>query len=81
MFLISLERAFFSIPEGSDSNVKEGLGRVMKNFQSWLFNQGVRTIEIVDNLFDPRYHEAIIVEESKDIEEDRVEELRKGYLL
>ncbi|MCX7796046.1 MAG: nucleotide exchange factor GrpE [bacterium] len=79
--LDDIERAFFSIPEGSDSNVKEGLGMVMKNFQSWLFNQGVRTIEIVDNLFDPRYHEAIIVEESKDIEEDRVEELRKGYLL
>lgn len=54
---------------------------VMKNFQNWLLDQGVKTIEISDNVFDPRYHEAIVIEESKDIEEDKIEELRKGYLL
>lgn len=79
--LDDIERAFSSIPESSDSNIKEGLGMVMKNFQNWLSDQGVRAIEINNNLFDPRYHEAIIIEESKDIEEDRIEELRKGYLL
>lgn len=79
--LDDIERAFSSIPENSDSNIKEGLGMVMKNFQNWLSDQGVKTIEINNNLFDPRYHEAIIIEESKDIEEDRIEELRKGYLL
>lgn len=79
--LDDIERAFSSIPEGSDSNIKEGLGMVMKNFQNWLSDQGVKSIEVVDGFFDPKYHEAVIVEESKDIEEDKIEELRKGYLL
>ncbi len=79
--LDDIERAFSSIPDNSDSNIKEGLGMVVKNFQNWLSDQGVKVIEVVDNLFDPKYHEAVIVEESKDIKEDRIEELRKGYLL
>lgn len=79
--LDDIERAFQSIPENSDSNIREGIGMVMKNFQNWLSDQGVKVIEVSDNIFDPRYHEAIVIEESRDIEEDKVEELRKGYLL
>lgn len=79
--LDDIERAFQSIPENSDSNIREGIGMVMKNFQNWLSDQGVRVIEVSNNIFDPRYHEAIVIEESRDIEEDKVEELRKGYLL
>lgn len=79
--LDDIERAFYSIPEDSNTNIREGIEMVMKNFQNWLLDQGVKTIEISDNVFDPRYHEAIVIEESKDIEEDKIEELRKGYLL
>lgn len=79
--LDDIERAFYSIPENSDSNIREGIGMVIKNFQNWLSDQGVRVIEVSNNIFDPRYHEAIVIEESRDIEEDKIEELRKGYLL
>ncbi|MGC8970803.1 MAG: nucleotide exchange factor GrpE [bacterium] len=79
--LDDIERAFYSIQENSDSDIKEGIGLVMKNFQNWLSDQGVKTIEISNNIFDPRYHEAVVIEESKEIEEDKIEELRKGYLL
>jgi len=76
-----IERAFCSIPEDTDNDIREGIGMVLRNFQNWLSGQGVKAIEITDNVFDPRYHEAIVIEESRDIEEDKIEELRKGYLL
>lgn len=79
--LDDLERAFSSISEEKIDGVREGLEMVLKNFQNWLSNQGVKVIEIRDNKFDPRYHEILIVEEDEGLEVDRIEELRKGYLL
>lgn len=79
--LDDLERACSSITEDRNDGIREGLEMVLKNFQGWLTNQGVKVIEITDNKFDPRYHEVLIIEEDQDLDADRLEELRKGYLL
>ncbi|MGB9682691.1 MAG: nucleotide exchange factor GrpE [bacterium] len=78
--LDDIERAFNSIPRDREDGMKEGIEMILKNFQGWLGNQGVKTIDI-SGTFDPRYHEVIVVEEKTDIKETRMEELRKGYVL
>lgn len=79
--LDDMERAFSSIPEDRNDGIREGLEMMLKNFQNWLSNQGVKVIDITDNKFDPRYHEVLVVEEDEDLEADEIKELRKGYML
>jgi len=79
--LDDIERAFVSIPEDRNDGMKEGIGMVLKNFQGWLADQGVKTIDTNDNVFNPKYYEVVMVEERTDIEENKIEELRKGYIL
>jgi molecular chaperone GrpE len=44
--------------------------------------QGVKPIEIQGKKFDPYLHQALMTEESEDVEEPEVsEELQKGYTL
>jgi molecular chaperone GrpE len=44
--------------------------------------QGVKPIEIKGRKFDPHLHQAVMTEESEDVEEPEVaEELQKGYTL
>jgi molecular chaperone GrpE len=79
--LDDIERAFNSIPMNRDDGMKEGIEMILKNFQGWLGDQGVKTIDISNNVFNPKYHEVVAVEEKTDIEETKIEELRKGYIL
>ena len=79
--LDDIERAFSSIPADRDDGIRDGIEIIMKNFQDWLTSQGVKTIEISDDIFDPKYHEAVVVEEDENIDKDKVEELRTGYTL
>jgi molecular chaperone GrpE len=79
--LDDIERAFSSIPADRDDGIRDGIEMIMKNFQDWLTSQGVKTIEISDDIFDPKYHEAVVVEEDENIDKDKVEELRTGYTL
>ncbi|HRR90691.1 MAG TPA: nucleotide exchange factor GrpE [bacterium] len=79
--LDDIERAFSSIPADRDDGIRDGIEMIMNNFQDWLTSQGVKTIEISDDIFDPKYHEAVVVEEDENIDKDKVEELRTGYTL
>ncbi|HHV81871.1 TPA: nucleotide exchange factor GrpE [bacterium] len=79
--LDDIERAFSSIPADRDDGIRDGIEMIMKNFQDWLTSQGVKTVEISDDIFDPKYHEVVVVEEDENIDKDKVEELRTGYTL
>lgn len=79
--LDDIERAFSSIPADRDDGIRDGIEMIMNNFQDWLTSQGVKTIEISDDIFDPKYHEVVVVEEDENIDKDKVEELRTGYTL
>lgn len=63
-----------------DSNYKQGVELVLKQFQDVLKNKGVEEIEAVGKTFDPELHEAVssVIDENlgeKEIKED----YRKGY--
>ena len=60
----------------------EGLDGILKNMNSFLSELGVKPIDALGEIFDPRLHEAISVKESSDLDDDTITaELRKGYIL
>lgn len=67
-------------PEGK--SFREGVELIYRMYQSALFKQGVRPIEIKDRTFDPNVHHAMITEESDAVKEPEIGEvLQKGYML
>jgi molecular chaperone GrpE len=65
-----------------DSAILAGLEMVAKQFQDFLSDSGVQSIEAAGQKFDPNLHEAIAQEESADVPEGHVvRQLRKGYKL
>jgi molecular chaperone GrpE len=60
----------------------EGLDGILKNMNSFLSELGVKPIDALGEIFDPRLHEAISVKESSDLDDNTITaELRKGYIL
>ena len=60
----------------------EGLDGILKNMNSFLSELGVKPIDALGEIFDPKLHEAISVKESSDLDDDTITvELRKGYIL
>ena len=65
--------------QGADT---DGLGAILKNMDSFLAESGVRPIETLGEIFDPKLHEAISVKEDLALDENTITaELRKGYIL
>ena len=65
--------------QGADT---EGLHAILKNMDSFLAESGVRPIETLGEIFDPKLHEAISVKEDPALDENTITaELRKGYIL
>lgn len=59
-----------------------GVDAILRKFRDTLSKQGVSTIEAVGAQFDPDLHEAVMLDETTDQEDDTVTaELRKGYKL
>lgn len=59
-----------------------GVEAILRKFRETLSKQGVEAIEAVGEKFDPDMHEAVMVEEDSDQEDETVtSELRKGYTL
>lgn len=80
--LDNFERALGSEVHSDCKNFQEGLELIYKQYMDILKKQGVEPIEIEDNEFDPRRHQAFITEESDAVDEPEVsEELQKGYML
>jgi molecular chaperone GrpE len=60
----------------------EGLDAILKNMDSFLSELGVRHIDTLGEIFDPKLHEAISIKEDPSLDENTVTaELRKGYIL
>ena len=60
----------------------EGLDGILKNMNSFLSELGVKPIDALGEIFDPRFHEAISVKESSELDDNTIiAELRKGYIL
>jgi len=78
----NFERALKHVPaelEGND--YIKGVQGIVKQFEKTLAEIGVERIATVDELFDPRYHEAVSMEEGDGTEEVVSEELQAGYKL
>ena len=67
----------------SKQNVNvNGLDAILKNMNSFLSEYGIRPIEALGEVFDPRLHEAISIRSDSSLDDDTITaELRKGYIL
>ncbi len=67
----------------SKQNVNvDGLDAILKNMNSFLHEYGIRPIEALGEVFDPRLHEAISTKDDPSLDDNTVTaELRKGYIL
>jgi molecular chaperone GrpE len=80
--LDNLERAFKHTPkELKDSDYVKGVQGVLKQFEQSFAQLGVKRIKTVGEVFDPRLHEAVHMEEGSGTVEVVCEELQPGYLL
>src|SRR5260370_11256001 len=78
--LDSFERALRTSPEKSEFHV--GVELIHKQLQDALAKLGVRPISAKGEPFDPRFHEAVEMVETTDVEDHHVlEELQRGYQL
>jgi molecular chaperone GrpE len=80
--LDNLERAVKHTPKDlNDHDYVKGVQGVAKQFNKALEQLGVERIKTVGEKFDPKYHEAVSVEESEGDTEVVAEELQSGYTL
>lgn len=78
----NFERALRHVPaelEGND--YIKGVQAIVKQFEKTLADLGVARIATVGEVFDPRYHEAVSMEDGDGAEEVVSEELQSGYTL
>lgn len=76
----NFERALKHVPaelEGND--YIKGVQGIVKQFEKVLVDMGVARIATVGTDFDPRYHEAVSMEEGDGTREVVSEELQSGY--
>jgi molecular chaperone GrpE len=78
----NLERALKHIPQDlTENDYVKGVQGVVKQFEKTLADLGVERIATVDQPFDPRYHEAVSMEDGDGIQEIVSQELQAGYRL
>lgn len=82
----NFERALKHVPaELADNDFVKGVQGVVKQFETTLAGMGVERIKTVGEVFDPRLHEAVSMEEGDGPQENCVEvvceELQPGYRL
>jgi molecular chaperone GrpE len=66
----NLERALKHIPQDlTENDYVKGVQGVVKQFEKTLADLGVERIATVDQPFDPRYHEAVSMEDGDGIQE------------
>jgi molecular chaperone GrpE len=60
----------------------EGLDGILKNMDSFLSELGVKPIDALGEIFDPRFHDAISIKKDRELDDNTITaELRKGYIL
>jgi molecular chaperone GrpE len=78
----NFERALKHVPEDLKGNdYIKGVQGVVKQFEKTLADVGVKRIKTTGTSFDPRFHEAVSMEEGDGAEEVVSEELQAGYVL
>lgn len=78
----NFERALKHVPKDLAGNdYVKGVQGVVKQFEDTLKQIGVERIKTVGQVFDPRLHEAISMEEGDGTAEKISEELQSGYQL
>ncbi len=76
----NFERALKHVPEELESNdYIKGVRGVVKQFEKTLAEIGVERIKTTGESFDPRYHEAVSMEEGEGTQEVVTDELQSGY--
>ncbi len=76
----NFERALKHVPqELADNDYVKGVQGVVKQFEKTLADIGVERIKTVGEPFDPRYHEAVSMDEGEGSDEIVSEELQSGY--
>ena len=76
----NFERALKHVPADlKDNDYIKGVQGVVKQFEDTLAKIGVERIQTVDAPFDPKYHEAVSMEEGDGSQEVVSEELQAGY--
>ncbi len=64
-----------------DEKVLEGIKGILKNIESTLASEGLKTIDAIGEIFDPHKHEVIsITYDDKMPDNIIIKEIRKGYL-
>lgn len=77
----NLERALKHVPKDLEANdYIKGVQGVVKQFEKTLGDIGVQRIKTVGEIFDPRLHEAVSMEDGDGTEEIVSEELQAGYM-
>lgn len=81
--LDDLQRAITAAVEHEDTEkIVDGLRLVNNHFMKVLEDEGITQVPALGEIFDPRYHEAVMKVESDDAEDDQViEVLREGYMI
>jgi molecular chaperone GrpE len=80
--LDNLERALKHAPKDlKDHDYVKGVQGVVKQFEKTLADLGVEKIKTEGEKFDPKYHEAVGMEEGEGETEVVAEELQAGYTL
>jgi molecular chaperone GrpE len=78
----NFERSLKHVPDDlANNDYVKGVQVVVKQFEKTLNDLGVQRIKTVGEPFDPRYHEAISMEDGDGAEEIVSEELQAGYTL
>lgn len=78
----NFERSLKHVPKDLEGNdYIRGVQGVVKQFEKTLAGLGVQRIKTVGELFDPKFHEAVSMEEGEGTVERVGEELQAGYAL
>jgi molecular chaperone GrpE len=78
----NFERALGHIPADiKDNDFIKGVQAIVKQFEKTLADLGVERLKTVGEEFNPRYHEAVSLEEGEGTKEIVSEELQAGYKL
>ena len=76
----NFERSLKHVPKELEGNdFAKGVQGVVKQFDKTLTNLGVEKIKTTGELFDPRFHEAVQMEDGGGTQEVVSEELQAGY--
>jgi len=78
----NFERALKHVPKDlKDNDYVKGVQGVVKQFETTLEQMGVQRINTVGEVFNPTYHEAVVMEDGDGTVEVVSEELQSGYAI